>query len=93
MGDRGRASVAIGAAATAVLPSGQVLVMGGAPDPNSNAQVRQAAMYTPYTAPSKPLAVSAAASTNSALVTFAPRHQTAVCRSRGTRSSRQAASA
>ncbi len=68
----GALPVAVGAAATAVLPSGQVLVMGGAPDPNSNAQVRQAAMYTPYTAPSKPLAVSAAASTNSALVTFAP---------------------
>ena len=68
----GSLPVAVGAAATVALPSGQVLVMGGAPDAGSNATVRQAEMYTPYAAPSKPLAVSGAAGVGSAFVTFAP---------------------
>ncbi len=68
----GSLPVGVGAAASVALPSGQVLVMGGAPDPNSNATVRQAALYTPYAAPTKPLAVSATAGVTSAFVTFAP---------------------
>ena len=68
----GSLPVAVGAAATVALPTGQVLVMGGAPDANSNATVRQAEVYTPYAAPTKPLAVSATAGVTSAFVTFAP---------------------
>jgi len=68
----GSLPVPVGVAATVALPSGQVLVMGGAPDVNSNATVRQAELYTPYGAPTKPLAVSATAGVTSALVTFVP---------------------
>ncbi len=68
----GSLPVAVGAAATVALPTGQVLVMGGAPDANSNATVREAEVYTPYAAPTKPLAVVATAGVTSAFVTFAP---------------------
>lgn len=58
--------------ATAVLPDGQVLAAGGTPDAVAADATTRTLLYTPAVVPTAPVAVSAAAGSGSALVTFAP---------------------
>jgi Galactose oxidase, central domain/Kelch motif len=58
--------------ATAVLPSGQVVEAGGSTSGLATDATTQASLYSPATAPTAPLAVSASPGNGSALVTFAP---------------------